>query len=55
MFLDYPFGVLLLQKIDEKGIATFSMKDEATKKSFVEELDEYIREVSQHSYINIMK
>ena len=36
---------MLVQKLDNKGIATFSMKDESTKKSFVDELDEYIREV----------
>ena len=35
----------MVQKLDNKGIATFSMKDESTKKSFVDELDEYIREV----------
>lgn len=49
----YPFGVILLQKLDDKGIATFHLKDEETRKSFVDELDEYIRETNGMENIRI--
>lgn len=49
----YAHGVLLLQKIDGKSIASFSMKDENSKRSFVEELDEYIRETNGMENIRI--
>ena len=45
-FLDYSLGVLLVGRFDDKVVATFNMKDEKTRRSFVDELDEYIREVT---------
>lgn len=44
--IDYSLGVLLVGRVDDKVVATFNMKDEKTRRSFVDELDEYIREVS---------
>jgi len=42
----YPFGVLLLGKLDHKVVASFNAKDDKTRQSFVGELDEYIRETN---------
>ena len=51
MFTDYTNGVVLVARFDNKVIATFNLKDEKTRKTFVEELDEYIREVSEHTHL----
>ena len=37
----------MVGRFDDKVVATFNMKDEKTRRSFVDELDEYIREVSE--------
>jgi len=42
----YSLGVLLVGRFDNKVVATFNMKDEKTRRSFVDELDEYIRETT---------
>lgn len=35
---------MLVGRFDNKVVASFNLKDEKTKKTFVEELDEYIQE-----------
>ncbi|XP_057296580.1 IQ motif and SEC7 domain-containing protein 3-like isoform X2 [Hydractinia symbiolongicarpus] len=49
----YSHGVLLVNKLDNKAVATFNTKDETMKKMFVEQLDEYIRETNGMESIRI--
>ncbi|XP_047146461.1 IQ motif and SEC7 domain-containing protein 1 isoform X1 [Hydra vulgaris] len=50
---NYKFGILLSGKFDKKVVAAFNTKDEKTRCSFVEELDEYIRETTGIENIRI--
>eukprot|EP00795_Rhopilema_esculentum_P002260 gene2260-17870_t len=49
----YKYGVYLQTKIDSKTVARFNLKDEKMRKSFVEDLDDCIRETTGMNNIRI--